>query len=139
MNVATFLAQRDLSKFNAKAPPLQTEAFYQMVDSHRAAEEPMVATAIEKLGSPDALTLAMLVEVAKRDHDGYVAMKEFTSSRHIQHILGQFGYERVRNPNSRQGLWKSAGARAVAYVHERVLSPEKRVQAVKKLKAKHDE
>jgi Family of unknown function (DUF5906) len=56
-HVAAYLKKLDLSKFDPKAPPPKTEAFWRIVDANRAPEEGELTTIIEKLGSPPALTI----------------------------------------------------------------------------------
>jgi Family of unknown function (DUF5906) len=54
--VAEFLASRDLSDFDAKAPPRKTEAFWEIVASARAPEDDELADALDTLGRPDVVT-----------------------------------------------------------------------------------
>ena len=60
-NVAAYLAQLDISDFNPKAPPPKTDAFWALVDAGRAPEDAGLADVLERLGDPEAVTLAMLV------------------------------------------------------------------------------
>ncbi len=54
-HVTAFLMGRDISNFNAKAPPRQTPAFWAIVDANRSPEEPELADAIDRLGNPPAV------------------------------------------------------------------------------------
>ena len=56
-HVADYLAEVDISRFDAKAPPPKTAAFWAIVDANRAPEEGELADIVEKLENPDALTL----------------------------------------------------------------------------------
>ena len=48
-HVAAYLAQRDLSNFDPKAPPPKTEAFWAIVDANRAPEDAELADVIDRL------------------------------------------------------------------------------------------
>jgi hypothetical protein len=54
-HVAAYLAQLDLSSFDAKAPPPKTQAFWEIVGASRAPEDDEMQDAIDVLGNPDAL------------------------------------------------------------------------------------
>jgi hypothetical protein len=60
-DVAAYLAQLDLSDFNAKAPPPKTAAFWDIVDANRAPEDSELADLLDKLGNPDCVTLDRLI------------------------------------------------------------------------------
>ena len=53
-NVAAYLRQRDLSKFNPKAPPRKTSAFYRVANANRGEEEGALADAIDNLSEAEA-------------------------------------------------------------------------------------
>jgi hypothetical protein len=66
-HIASYLASLDLSEFDPKAPPPKTQAFWEIVDASRAPEDAEMADAIERLGSPNALTLAQIITYAEAD------------------------------------------------------------------------
>jgi hypothetical protein len=66
-HVAAYLSELDLSSFDAKAPPPKTQAFWEIVDASRAPEDAEMADAIERLGSPNVLTLAQIITYAEAD------------------------------------------------------------------------
>jgi hypothetical protein len=102
--VAHHLANIDLSKFDAKAPPPKTPAFWEIVDSSRAPEDAEMADALDELGKPDAVTLdAILTKSALGFSDW---LKDRKSRRRIPHRLDECGYVPVRNPTATDGLWK---------------------------------
>ena len=57
-HVAAYLMSLDISDFDPKAPPPQTPAFWAIVEANRAPEEGELADVLDKLGNPDAVTLA---------------------------------------------------------------------------------
>jgi hypothetical protein len=57
-HVAAYLTERDISKFNPKAPPPKTPAFWDIVDASRAPEDAELADVLDVLGNPYTITLA---------------------------------------------------------------------------------
>jgi hypothetical protein len=105
-NVAAYLAQRDLSKFNPKKPPPKTAAFLAIVNSNRAPEEGQLAAALDALENPDAVTLGQLEAVATADFYDWITDRK--NRRAVPHKLESCGYEAVQNPDNKQGLWTVA-------------------------------
>lgn len=95
-HVAAFLAELDLSTFNPKAPPLKTPAFWQIVDSQRGPEDSELEDAIERMGSPDVLTLDDLRAIALGTFAEW--LNDRKNARAIPHRLEEAGYVAVRNP-----------------------------------------
>ena len=56
-HVAAYLASRDLSDFDPKAPPPKTGAFWEIVNANRAPEDAELADVLDDLGRPDVVTL----------------------------------------------------------------------------------
>jgi hypothetical protein len=59
-HVAAYLAALDLSRFDPKAPPPQTAAFWEIVQAGAAPEDAELADVIDDLGRPDVLTLTQV-------------------------------------------------------------------------------
>src|SRR5262249_12125011 len=57
-HVAAYLVERDISKFNPKAPPPKTPAFWDIVDAGRAPEEGELADVLDEMGRPSTVTLS---------------------------------------------------------------------------------
>jgi hypothetical protein len=113
-HVAAYLAALDISKFDAKAPPPKTPAFYAIVDSNRSPEEAELEDEIDDLGRPDALTLKQVIE-AGRGSDFSVWLNERKNRRIVPHRLEKVGYVAARNPDADSGLWRINGVRQVIY------------------------
>ena len=130
--VAYYLAEHDLTEFNPKAPPPQTEAFWEIVEAGRAAESTELMTVLELLQMPEAITVEMLKE-ATNDSE----LQEWLKSRHnrkaIAHQLEECGYVRVRNPGDKQGMWKIHGKKMVIYARIN-LSVKDRIAAAQRLR-----
>ena len=124
--VAHYLGTLDISKFNPKAPPPQTEAFWQMVNSSRPPETAEMADRLEALGNPAVVTLDELRVGAPEDFKAWLCDRK--NSRAILHRLEDCGYEAVRNPNAKDGLWRISGKRQVAY-GKRDLSLQEKLKA----------
>ncbi len=112
-HVAAYLTQLDLSDFDSKAPPPKTQAFWDIVDANRAPEDAELSDILDILGSPDALTLAMLVQ--KADDTLSQWLQDRRSRRQIPHRLESVGYVPVRNSAADDGLWKIGGKRQAIY------------------------
>jgi len=131
-HVAAYLDELDISKFDPKAPPPQTAAFWDIVDSNRAPEEGELKDVIEDLNDPDALTLAKILTVSTGPLDDF--LRDRRNRRAIPHRLEQCGYVPVRNPSAVDGLWKVAAmiggpkTRQVIYA-KATLSPRDRIAA----------
>jgi hypothetical protein len=65
-HVAAFLAGYDLRKFDPKAQPPKTQAFWDIVDANRSHRWGELEDAIDKLGNPLALTLGDIREYAEQ-------------------------------------------------------------------------
>jgi hypothetical protein len=114
-HVAAYLAARDISGFDPKAPPPKTPAFWAIVDSSRAPESAELADALEKLGHPDAVTLVSIADVLSNLDDFAKWLLDRRNSRLIPHRLEEGGYVAVRNDAAKDGLWKVAGRRVAVY------------------------
>jgi hypothetical protein len=112
-HVAAFLAQRDLSAFDPKAPPKKTEAFWTIVNAARAPEEAELADALERLGNPTVTTLERVRLLADSEFVNFCNDRK--NRRVIQHRFEECGYVPVRNRDAKDGLWKIGGKRQVIY------------------------
>jgi hypothetical protein len=130
-HVAAYLAGLDLSGFDPKAAPPKTPAFWDIVHISAAPENAELADVIEKLGSPDALTIARLVAVAPAITAEW--LKERKNRRVIPHRLGRCGYVSVQNPERTDGRWKIGDTKQTIYA-KLVLSPEAQQHAARKLR-----
>lgn len=118
-HVSAYLADFDLSDFDAKAPPPKTPAFWDIVDSNRAPEDAELADALDALGNPDATTLSEIVRRAKGTFADW--LRDRKNRRQIPHRMETAGYVRVRNDGAKSGLWVIAGERQVVYARRELL------------------
>ena len=144
-DVVAYLAEYDLSKFDPKAPPEKTEAFWRMADGGAAPEISELADVLDTLGTkdsdgkpcpPPAVTLAMVTNAALR-----CGLHEWLTDRRnrraIPHRFESCGYVPVRNSSAESGLWVIAGKRQVVYGRKDV-APAERLAAAEALKAAED-
>lgn len=101
--VAHYLANVDLSGFDAKAPPPKTQAFWDIVDSSRAPEDAEMADAIDALGKPDVVTLGAILPKVLPEFGDW--LRDRRNRRKIPHRLDECGYVPVRNPTASDGYW----------------------------------
>jgi hypothetical protein len=116
-HVTAYLLSRDISGFDAKAPPTKTPAFWAIVDANRAPEEPEMADVIDELGNPDAFRIDSIVSIAVTmgDHNLADWIKDRKNRRILPHRLATCEYVPVRNPHATDGLWKVYGRRQTIY------------------------
>ncbi len=118
-----FLGARDLSRFNPKAPPVQTDAFLRIVEGYRPSEEGEIETAIEALKMPVVLTWGDVV-----DKIPYPASEHYDDRKIRKQIPGWLkmcGYRLLMNPGEKKrGRWLIAGAQVAVYVSRRFTDRE---------------
>lgn len=117
-HVAAYLAAFNISKFDAKAPPPKTPAFWSIVDANRAPEDAELADALDKLGNPDAVLISEIADVAESTGDPNSFKTWITDRRNrriIPHRLEKCGYAPVRNEAAQNGMWVVNGRRQAIY------------------------
>jgi hypothetical protein len=115
-HVVAYLVTYDLSTFDAKAPPLKTPAFWDIVAANRAPENAELADALDALDNPKALTLEQLRKSGVGESLAFLNDRKF--ARQIPHRLHEVGYEQQRNDAAKDGLWKIDGRRQAVYVRQ---------------------
>ena len=115
--LAEFLASRDLSNFDAKAPPPKTGAFFEIANANRAPEDAELADVLDDLGQPDVVTLDQVASRASLHQPSFAEWLRDTkvNARRIPHRFEDCGYVAVRNPNDSEGRWKISGKRHTIY------------------------
>lgn len=126
-HVGAYLATLDLSKFNAKAPPPKTSAFYDIVASNRAPEDSDLDDALEQLGRPDAVTLYEIGEVS--DYNFRDWLNDRRNSRKVPHRMNECGYERVNNPHEKRGRWKTLSGSVAVYARRELSIRDRTIAA----------
>jgi hypothetical protein len=142
-NVVSYLAEHDISRFDPKAPPKKTAAFWQIVGAGAAPEESDLADILDRLGAleaaydaegkpcgPAATTLAKVLGLAGGDF--FEWLNDRRNRRVIPHRFERCGYVPVRNSDAKDGLWVIAGKRQVVYGRSDLPLGE-RVEAARKL------
>jgi hypothetical protein len=114
-HVAAYLMQRNI-RFDPKAPPPKTPAFWTIVDANRPSEDAELADLLESIGSPDAVTLSRMQNGASGDTAAW--LNDRKNRRVIPHRLESCGYVPVRNPDADDGLWKILGRRQAVYARD---------------------
>jgi hypothetical protein len=129
-HVAAYLAELSLAKFDPKAPPPKTAAFWAIVDASRAPENAELTDVLEALGNPDAVILAQLTMAARGEIQEWLMDRR--NHRTIPHRLESCGYSTVRNANTKDGRWKVGGKNQVVYA-KNTLSIADRIKAAQAL------
>lgn len=112
-HIAHHLATLDLSGFSAKAPPMKTEAFWNIVNSSITSEDVEMADVLEKLGSPKVVTVEMVKSKSEPGFESWLGDRK--NSRLIPHRFAEAGYVRVRNPDAKNGAWLIHERRCMVY------------------------
>jgi hypothetical protein len=125
-NVIAYLAEYDLSKFDPKAPPKKTDAFWQIVSAGAAPEVSELADVLDILGlqegakdvdgKPRGPVVTTIAKVTAAAQGGlYDWLSDRKNRRGIPHRFERCGYVPVRNPDPQDGLWVVGGKRQVVY------------------------
>jgi hypothetical protein len=147
-DVVAYLQAYDISKFQPKAPPKKTPAFWVMVNAGIPPEVAELNDAIDKLGrtekppavhsvtgepcGPGALTLTMLRGQASTMPDLHEWLADRKNRRTLPHRLAACGYLAI--PNSTQSeLWRINDKRQAVY-GRCDLTPDQRYAAAEALK-----
>jgi hypothetical protein len=144
-HVAAYLATLDISTFDPKAPPPKTPAFWAIVDANRAPEEGELQDLLDKLGTPDAVTVQQIIETAGGVVRGPYGDKENIANwladrknrRIIPHRFDAVGYTPVRNNDRGTGVWVVGGVRQVVYAKNN-LPLRDQIEAVRTLQREAD-
>ena len=102
--VADHLRALDLSRFNPKAPPPHTQAFWEMANAMRSEEESEMDDIIESLGRPKALVIGDLIGRASTlNRYAFVEfLKDGKNARQTALFLEDCGYRRLSNPHDKK-------------------------------------
>jgi hypothetical protein len=125
--VAHYLRTLDVSRFRPAMAPPQTEAFWAMVNANRSMETGEMADRLDALGQPDVTTLERIREAGLKEENGVLVPRtpadwnfntwlcDRKNSRAILYRLEECGYEAVRNPDAKDGLWRISEKRQAVY------------------------
>jgi hypothetical protein len=135
-HVAAYLAKRDLSGFDAKAPPKKTSAFWAIVDANATPEESELADTIDKVGTGQNVDAITLLTVRNHAVGEFLEwLKDRKNRRAIPHRFEKCGYVPVRSSTD-DGLWVINGKRQVVYARKELNLKEQHRAAQKLIKAK---
>jgi hypothetical protein len=95
-HIAAYLRGLDISTFNPKAPPPQTEAWRDIVESNLPVEDAEFAEALSMLGNPDAVTIAQIMKITPSNSFANW-LDERKNRKSFAHRLESCGYVSVRN------------------------------------------
>ena len=129
-HVAAYLLELNISTFDAKAPPPQTSAFWDIVTANRSPEDAELADVLDRLGNPDATTLTRVQNEATGEFEAW--LRDRKNRRVIPHRFEGCGYTPVRNDAAKDGQWKIAGTRQTVYA-KADLSVRDRLAAARRL------
>lgn len=102
-NVAAYLAGLDISGFDPKAPPAKTPAWREIVNSNRSPEDASMADALDALGNPPAVTIAMVASHASDELREF--LQDRRNSRLIPHRFETANYVAMTNEAAKDGYF----------------------------------
>jgi hypothetical protein len=112
-HVAAYLREYDISKFDPKAPPPKTAAFWEIVDAGQPPEHAELSGVLEAMGEPIVTTIDDIAALADDDFREYLTDRK--NRRTIRHRLEDCGYTAVRNQKRDDGLWRISNKPKVIY------------------------
>jgi hypothetical protein len=112
-HVAAYLHDLDISKFDPKAPPPKTAAWWDIVAASRTPEDAELADALDRTGNPVVTTIAEVTSNASPEFATFLSDRK--NSRKLPHRFEACGYIPLRNSDAKDGLWKIGGRRQVVY------------------------
>jgi hypothetical protein len=124
------VAARDISKFDAEAPPPKTHAFWDIVHVGSSPEDAELADLLDALKQPRDITMAKMRASATGGIGEW--LEDRRHRRSIPHRMERCGYVPLRNPGADDGLWKIDGKRQVVYVQAK-LTAEQRQDVLEQL------
>jgi hypothetical protein len=117
-HVAAYLAMLDIADFDPKAAPSKTPAFWRIVNANRTSEEGELQDILDKLGTPDAVTIEQIrnatTDIFERD-SLWQWLRDRKNRKAVSHRLENCGYLAVNNPDADDGLWRISGRRQAVY------------------------
>jgi hypothetical protein len=113
-----------------KAPPPQTPAFWDIVTVSRSPEDAELADVLDRLGNPEATTLARVQIEATGEFQAWLTNRD--NRRVIPHRFEGCDYTPVRNDAAKDGMWKINGKRQTVYAKAN-LSERHRQAAARRL------
>jgi hypothetical protein len=144
-NVAAYLSEFDLARFNPAAPPKKTDAFLAMVEGGMSNEDDQLADVIDMLGEhddqnrlisrPEVITPAQIKEKAPlgADQGLHEWLSNRTSIKQFPYKMEIQGYVSVRAPHAKDGRWEICGKRTSVYV-KRDFSPTEQINKINQFK-----
>jgi hypothetical protein len=107
-HVAAYLRSLDVSEFQPKAYPPQTEWYLDAMNQSQPTEAGMVGTILDAIGRPDTVTIAELISHAHTavDSDAALWLGKRENRKFIHHCLVDNDYRTVHNLRRDDHLWK---------------------------------
>lgn len=138
-NVAEYLRTYDVSKFDPKAAPPKTEAFWRIVTANADPGDSALTDLLEEMGDPAVVTIEAIkaADLSRGDPVAgprveCLSAPQAQLARRAVHIMERAGYVPVRNPHAKDGRWHVEGKNVVVYAKSN-LSYADQICAVRRL------
>ena len=107
--IAVYLQNLDLSDFDPKAPPEQTDAFHAIVSASESSERREMLALFDAMENPKAVIIEELANAAMKANLGELAdwLDDRKNRRSIPHRLLEAGYGLIPNPDTKdKKMWQ---------------------------------
>jgi hypothetical protein len=112
--VVHLLNTLDVSDYRPGAAPVRSEDFHEVVASHKSSAQLGLMDAIEKLGNPDAFTMAQVLNVASGEFKDWHGEKKNLAQ--LGFLIKKAGYSKTLNKEEvTSGRWKINGFKTYIY------------------------
>jgi hypothetical protein len=122
---AAWLMKRDVSRFDAKGPPTQTAAFWEMCEAGQSGESGDLADVVENLSVFTLAQLAIIADIEHRNADLATWIKDKRNAVSLNRSLNDLGFVPIRNPSSKNGKWFIGGKQSRIYVRQSFTNEQK--------------
>jgi hypothetical protein len=129
-DVASYLQTRDITRFNAKAPPPITAAHSEIVNASRPPEEADFDDALAQLGYPATVTVSDMTSLMNGvDVDFITWLRDPKNRRLFPRRFEASGYIAVANPDAKNGFWRLGGKKQTVYARN-TMSRQEQFEAI---------
>jgi hypothetical protein len=135
-HIAAYLASVDLSDFDPKATPPETDAWRDIVGANRTTEASLVGDLVASLDpfdTPAVFTVDELRKAAARDLSRFGDLHDLLNhtgkAKILSHRLNEAGYSPVRNPDVKDGRWSTGFRDVVVYGRKHGMVERERLDA----------
>ena len=131
-HVTAWLTERDISNFDAKAPPIKTPAFWAIVDANAAPEESELADVLDAMNVARPFNATTVIQVTGNAESAFQEwLLDRRNRKAIPYRFEKCGFVPVRNGDAKDGLWLIGGKRQAVYARQELSLQNQIIEARK--------